>query len=309
MYISLPLISTQDPDKFSTEMIANVGMISEQIMVKIEEMEECIMAVMSVSTGVAQILKRLTMSTLHTPSSSSKPHSTRESIVPEEHSFRHHSRSRNSSAASTPSGSDGSHSLPRGSITSPAPSPRVAAGNTKKLSQTVTLKTVEKKPSIFEQLISVLHSENKQNELAILHYFSKLLGNALLAAITGSLTLFKTSVTPRHNKSVSTHNDNNTTSNNATTLLEFTTNITFVIPESRLIPDLKSIQANVNQVCTSIVAILQSIVWWGGSHSGKPLYADLKNDTKLTELLDFTTSCILGLSPACLVYLFNVVYT
>ena len=275
-------------------------MISEQMMMKIEEMEECIMAVMSVSTAVAQILKSLTMPTLHTPSSTSKPHSTRESIVTEEHSFRHHSRSRNSSVTSTPSGSDGSHSLPRGSITSPAPSPRAPPSSARKSSQAVTFKTIEKKPSIFEQLISLLHSENRQSELEILHYFSKLLGDALLAAITGSLTLFKTSVTPRHNKSVSTRNGRSTTSNNVTTLLEFTTNITFVIPESRLIPDLKSIQSNVNQVCTSIVAILQNVVWWGGSHSGKPLYTELKDDTKLKELLDFSLSCILGLSQLLL---------
>ena len=258
------------------------------------------MAVMSVSTGVAQILKSLTMPTLHTPNSSSKPHSTQESIVAEEHSsFR---RSRNSSVASTPSGSDGSHSLPRGSIVSPAPSPRVPPGSARKSSQAVTFKTVEKKPSIFEQLISLLHSENWQSELEILQYFSKLLGDALLAAITGSLTLFKTSVTPRHNKSVSTRNGSNTsnaTSNN-TTLLEFTTNITFVIPESRLIPDLKSIQSNVNRVCTSMVAILQNVVWWGGSHSGKPLYTDLKDDTKLKELLGYLSSCILGLSQLLL---------
>lgn len=274
-------------------MITHVGMIGEKVMVKIKEMQECIMAVMSVSSSVAHILKNLTIPTLHTPSSSSKAQSTRDSIVAEEHSFRRQSKSRNSSVASTPSESEGSHSLPRGSITSPAPSPRVPPGSAKKPSQGVTFKRVEKKPSVFDQLISILKSENRLHELEIIHYFSKLLSNALLAAVTGSLTMFKTSVTPRHNKLVSTHGGSDATSDD-TTLLEFTTNVTFVIPESRLIPDLKKIQSCVDQVCSSVVAVLQNVVWWGGSHSGTPLYNELKEDTKLKELLEFLSSCILG---------------
>ena len=285
----------QDPDKFSIEMTAHVDMISKQVMVKVEEMQECIMAVMSVSTSVAEILKNLTTSALHTAGSSSKPHSsTRSSVIAGEHYFRHRSKSRSSSITTTPSESERSHSFPRGSITSPAPSPRVPTDSARKPSQAVTFKPVEKKPSIFEQLISFLHAENRKTELEIVHYFSKLLGDALLAAITSSLTMFKTSVMPRHNKSVSTHNKSSATSNN-TTLLEFTTNVTFVIPESCLIPALKSIQCNINQVCTCIVAILQNVVWWGGSHSGKPLYTELKDNAKLKELLEFLSSCILGM--------------
>ena len=280
---------------FCTEMKAHVGVISEEMTTKIEEMQECIMAVMSVSSSVAQILKSLTVSASHTPSCSSKSHSTRNSVVAGENLLQHHLKSRNSSVASTPSEPEGSHSQPLRSSMSPASSPRAPPGSARKPSQSVTFKPVEKKPSIFEQLISLLESENKQNELKIIHYFSKLLGDALLSAITGSLAMFKTAMTPRHNKSVSTHNSNTTTSS-STTLLEFTTNITFVIPDSRLIPNLKDIQSNIDQVCSSIMAILQNIMWWGGSHSGTPLYSKLKEDTRLKDLLEFLSSCVLGLS-------------
>ena len=285
----------QDPDKFSIKMTAHVDMIREQVMVKVEEMQECIMAVMSVSTSVADILKSLRTQALHTPGSSSKPHSSaRASVIAAEYFFRHRSKSRSYSVATTLSESERSHSLPRGSITSPAPSPQVPPDSARKPSQAVTFKPVETKPRIFEQLVSLLHAENRKSDLEIVHYFSKLLGDALLAAITSSLTMFKTSMMPRHNKSVSTHNKNSATSDN-TTLLEFTTNVTFVIPESCLIPALKSIQCNINQVCTCIVAILQNVVWWGGSHSGKPLYTELQDDAKLKELLEFLSSCILGM--------------
>ena len=276
-------------------MMAHVGMIGGEVMVKIKEMQECIMEVMSISTSVAQILKNLrnlALQALHTPSS--KPHSsTRNSVIAEEQVSRRYSRSRNSSVTSTPSEPEGTRSLPRGSLSSPSPSPRMPPGSARKASQAVTFKSVEKKPSIFEQLVSLLQSENRQNELEIIHYFSKLLGDALLAAVTSSLTMFKTSVMPRYSKSVSTHGSSDT-ANNSTTLLEFTTNITFVIPESRLIPDLKRIQSNVDRVCSSIVSVLQNVVWWGGSHSGAPLYSKLKGDTKLTELFEFLSSCILG---------------
>lgn len=274
-------------------MIAHIGKISEEVMLKIEEMQKCIMEVMSVSTNIARILKDLRTSTLRTPSSNSKPQSTRDSIVAEEHPFQQLTKSRNSSLASTPSELGSSQSLPRGSLTSPMPSPRVPPGSARKQSLAVTFKPVEKKPSVFEQLISLLQSENRQNELEIVHYFSKLLSDALLAAITSSLTMFKTSVILRHNKSVSTHGSGDTASN-STTLLEFTTNVTFVIPESRLIPDLKNIQARIDRVCSSVMAVLQNVVWWGGSHSGKPLYIELKEDSRLKELLEFLSSCILG---------------
>ena len=278
-------------------MMAHIGVVGGEVMIKIEEMQECIMEVMSISTSVAQILKNLrnlAIQALRTSGSSSKPHSsTRNSVIAEEQPSRHQSRSRNSSLTSTPSEPEGSRSLRRGSISSPSPSPRIPPGSARKTSQAVTFKPVEKKPSIFEQLVSLLQSENRQNELEIIHYFSKLLGDALLSAVTSSLTMFKTSVTPRYSKSVSTHNSSDTGSN-STTLLEFTTNVTFVIPESRLIPDLKRIQSTVDRVCSSVMSILQSVVWWGGSHSGTPLYNELIEDMKLKELLEFLSSCILG---------------
>ena len=83
-----------------------------------------------------------------------------------------------------------------------------------------------------------------------------------------------------------------------------------MISESRLIPDLKSIQSSVDQVCSSIVAIIQNVVWWGGNNSGTPLYNELKKDVKLKEVLEFLSSCILGLSHITMhvfTYLYKVI--
>ena len=298
----------------------HVEKVNENMLADIEKMQTCVINVMSVSTSVAQTIKNISMAMLNTPSSTHKSHSNRSSFVGDQSTHRL-SRSRNSSVGSTASELDNSltHHLSRshnssvgstsgeldGSLTptmmpSPSMSPRVRTGSTKKPKVSVSFKPAEKKPpSLFEQFVSKIQADNHEPELGILHYFSQQLSGALLSAVTGSLSTFKASICPRQqHKSVSTNNfcnrDSDETIVQSSTILEFTTNITFVIPSSRLIPDLKSIQSEVDKVCSSTVNMLHKVLWWGGSYGGSPLYNQLSEDPTLKELLAFLSSSILG---------------
>jgi len=273
--------------------------VNDIIMIKIEKMQSSIIDIMSVSTSVSQAIKSISTSILHTSSSTHKPRSNQSSatLIGDQSTHRL-SRSRNSSLGSTTSELDSS--LTPTMIPSPSLSPRVRTGSTKKHKVSVSFKPAEKKPpSIFEHFVSKMQTDQHETELQILHYFSKLLGSALLTAITGSLLAFKASISPRQqHKLVSTNNCCDSDSNgpvSSSTILEFTTNITFVIPESRLIPDLKSIQSDVDKVCSSLCNMLRKVLWWGGSHSGSPLYDRLSEDPNLKELHTFLSTSIVGM--------------
>ena len=277
----------------------HVETVNEHMMLKIEKIQTSIIDIMSVSTSIAHTIKSISISILHTSSSTHKPHSNQSSATfIGDQSTHRLSRSRNSSLGSTISELDSS--LTPTMMPSPSLSPRVRTGSTKKHKASVSFKPVEKKtPSIFEHFVSKMQTEQHETELQILHYFSKLLGSALLSAVTGSLSAFKASITPRQqHKSVSTNNCCSSDSNDPaplSTILEFSTNITFVIPESRLIPDLKSIQSDVDKVCSSLCNILRKVLWWGGSHGGSPLYDRLSEDPNLKELFTFLSSSIIGM--------------